>query len=66
MEYLKSIKLQDVYEKSFIENDVNGNMMLMLCNDDGALEELGVNKALHRVKIKANFAPYLESILKKN
>ena len=52
-EFLQSIGLGQ-YAKSFIENDVNGEMMLE-ADDDSALEEIGVESRLHRIKIMVLF-----------
>ena len=63
LQYLETLKLREKYEKSFKENDIDGDAMIILIEDDDALKDLGVEFRLHRVKIRSKFISYLESIL---
>ena len=59
-DFLRSLKL-DQYVETFLENDVDGEMMNEIINENSnnTLEALDVQKK-HRLKIKLKFKPWAE------
>jgi hypothetical protein len=55
--FLASIKL-DKYTKAFQENDISGDVLIIATPDD--LSELGVESALHKLKILVGFKRHVE------
>ena len=58
-EYLKSLKL-DQYITNFTKNDVDGNLLWHLTDDD--LKDIGITKGFDRRKILNKFKPYVMKI----
>ena len=61
VEFLDMLKLH-VYKQSFSDNEIDGEMLLAMEDNNDVMNELGVQKSLHRRLIWSKFKTYLTEL----
>ncbi len=55
--YLRHINLEE-YAPAFKDNDIDGLLLLEVLQNEAAMKELGVRRALHRIRIEKKLLEY--------
>ena len=59
--YLAYINLEE-YVLEFKKNEIDGQILLEVIQNEGALKELGVMSVLHQIKIKTKLLEYVNTL----